>query len=159
MPDGGAEGVIVAQGGAFGGWSLYLKDGRPTYCYNLFGLAALQRRTATRRSRRARTRCAWSSPTTAAGSARAARSTLYVDGDAGRRGPRRGDRPDGLLGRRDLRHRLRHRARRSATTTRGESSLFTGTVDWVQIDIGEAAEDPDHLITPEERLSVAMARQ
>ena len=38
VPDGGAEGVIVAQGGAFGGWSLYLKDGRPAYCYNLFGL-------------------------------------------------------------------------------------------------------------------------
>ena len=31
-------GVLVAQGGAFGGWSLYLIDGRPTYCYNLFGI-------------------------------------------------------------------------------------------------------------------------
>ena len=30
---------------------------------------------------------------------------------------------------------------------------------WVQIDIDEAAEDLDHLITPEERLRVAMARQ
>ena len=38
MPDGGANGVIVAQGGAFGGWSLYLHEGRPAYCYNLFGL-------------------------------------------------------------------------------------------------------------------------
>jgi hypothetical protein len=38
VPDGGAEGVIVAQGGAFGGWSIYLKDGRPAYCYNQFGL-------------------------------------------------------------------------------------------------------------------------
>ena len=27
-----------AQGGAFGGWAFYLKDGRPAYCYNLFGL-------------------------------------------------------------------------------------------------------------------------
>ena len=26
------------QGGAFGGWSLYASDGRPAYCYNLFGL-------------------------------------------------------------------------------------------------------------------------
>ena len=41
----------------------------------------------------------------------------------------------------------------------GESSVFTGTVDWVQIDLGEDAEDADHLITPEERLRVAMARQ
>ena len=38
VPDGGATGVIVAQGGAFGGWSLYLHEGRPTYCYNLFGI-------------------------------------------------------------------------------------------------------------------------
>jgi arylsulfatase len=32
-------------------------------------------------------------------------------------------------------------------------------VNWVQIDIAEAAEDLDHLITPEERLRIAMARQ
>ena len=41
----------------------------------------------------------------------------------------------------------------------GESSVFTGTVNWVQIDLGEDAEDADHLIAPEERLRVAMARQ
>ena len=40
-----------------------------------------------------------------------------------------------------------------------ESSVFTGTVNWAQIDLGEDAEDADHLITPEERLRVAMARQ
>jgi arylsulfatase len=32
-------------------------------------------------------------------------------------------------------------------------------VNWVQIDIDEAAEDLDHLITPEERFRIAMARQ
>ncbi len=37
VPDGGASGVIVAQGGAFGGWSLYAKDGKLSYCYNCFG--------------------------------------------------------------------------------------------------------------------------
>ena len=36
---------------------------------------------------------------------------------------------------------------------------FSGTVNWVQIDIDENAEDLDHLITPEERYTVAMARQ
>ncbi|HWL64929.1 MAG TPA: arylsulfatase, partial [Actinomycetota bacterium] len=36
---------------------------------------------------------------------------------------------------------------------------FTGRIDWVQIDIDEAAEDVDHLISPEELLRVAMARQ
>ena len=38
-------------------------------------------------------------------------------------------------------------------------SEFTGTVRWVQIDLDAAAEDTDHLISPEERLRVAMARQ
>jgi arylsulfatase len=38
IPKGGANGVILAQGGRFGGWSLYLKDGKPTYCYNFVGM-------------------------------------------------------------------------------------------------------------------------
>jgi arylsulfatase len=38
IPQGGANGVILAQGGRFGGWSLYLKDGKPTYTYNWVGL-------------------------------------------------------------------------------------------------------------------------
>ena len=38
VPEGGAEGVIIAQGGSIGGWSLYLKDGKPRYCYNLLGI-------------------------------------------------------------------------------------------------------------------------
>ena len=42
VPDGGATGVIVAQGGAFGGWSLYLDEGVPTHCYNLLGLARVK---------------------------------------------------------------------------------------------------------------------
>jgi hypothetical protein len=34
----GAAGVIVAQGGSFGGWSLYTVDDHPRYCHNLLGL-------------------------------------------------------------------------------------------------------------------------
>ena len=56
------------------------------------------------------------------GLAKGGNVTLYVDGEQGRRGPRRGDRADGLLRRRDRRRRPRHRARRSATTTRREPS-------------------------------------
>jgi hypothetical protein len=33
-----ANGVIVAQGGRFGGWSLYVKDGKPMFMYNYLGL-------------------------------------------------------------------------------------------------------------------------
>ena len=38
IPKGGAKGVILAQAGRFGGWSLYLKDGKPSYTYNFLGL-------------------------------------------------------------------------------------------------------------------------
>ncbi len=38
IPAGGASGVILAQAGRFGGWSLYLKDGIPTYTYNFLGV-------------------------------------------------------------------------------------------------------------------------
>jgi arylsulfatase A-like enzyme len=37
IPKGGASGAILAQAGRFGGWSLYLKDGKPTYTYNWLG--------------------------------------------------------------------------------------------------------------------------
>jgi arylsulfatase len=40
-----------------------------------------------------------------------------------------------------------------------KDSAFNGRVRWVQIDIGEGAEDFDSRITPEERLRVAMIRQ
>ena len=33
-----ANGVIVAQGGRFGGWSLHVKDGKPVYTYNYVGI-------------------------------------------------------------------------------------------------------------------------
>jgi len=38
VPAGGANGTIIAQGGRFGGWSLYVKDGVPAYDYNFLGL-------------------------------------------------------------------------------------------------------------------------
>lgn len=38
IPPNGANGVILAQAGRFGGWSLYVKDGKPAYTYNFLGL-------------------------------------------------------------------------------------------------------------------------
>jgi len=38
VPQGGGNGTILAQGGRFGGWSLYVKDGVPAYDYNFLGL-------------------------------------------------------------------------------------------------------------------------
>ncbi|HWY53780.1 MAG TPA: arylsulfatase [Terriglobales bacterium] len=36
VPQGGADGVLVAEGGAAGGYTLYIKDGVPVYEYNYF---------------------------------------------------------------------------------------------------------------------------
>ena len=111
VPDGGAEGVIVAQGGEFAGWSLYVKDGKPKYCYNLFGLQRfyvegdreLPRGHAPGadgvRLRRRRPRQGWH------------RLPLRRRRE-GRGGARRRHRADGVLGGRDLRRRLRHRLAR-----------------------------------------------
>ena len=38
VPAGGASGAILAQGGRFGGWALYVKDGKPAYDYNFLGM-------------------------------------------------------------------------------------------------------------------------
>ena len=157
VPDMGAEGVILAQGGAFAGWSLYAKDGRPTYCYNLLGLqrfkieadAAIPPGT-----HQVRMEFAYD------GGGRQGRHsvTLYLDGD--KIGEGRVEATVPLIFSADETADVgRDTASPVSDDYDGESSVFTGTVNWVQIDLGEDAEDADHLITPEERLRVAMARQ
>jgi arylsulfatase len=36
--NGSDRGIILTQGGKFGGWALYMDDGKPAYTYNWFGL-------------------------------------------------------------------------------------------------------------------------
>jgi len=36
--EGNDRGIILSQGGKFGGWALYMDNGRPAYTYNWFGL-------------------------------------------------------------------------------------------------------------------------
>jgi arylsulfatase A-like enzyme len=38
VPEGGAEGMIVTIGGRFGGYGLFLQDGKPVFVYNLLDL-------------------------------------------------------------------------------------------------------------------------
>ena len=38
VPAGRAEGVIIAQGGRFGGWAVYAKDGKAKFVYNVLGI-------------------------------------------------------------------------------------------------------------------------
>ena len=38
VPEDGGNGAIIVQGGRFGGWALYVKDGIPAYDYNFIGM-------------------------------------------------------------------------------------------------------------------------
>jgi arylsulfatase len=156
-PEGGAEGVIVAQGGAFGGWVLYVRDGRLKYCHNFLGL---QRFTVEADkgipagTHQVRMELAYAGGGLGKGGA----VTLYLDGDQVAEGELAATVP--LIFSGDETTDLgQDTASPVAADYSGEESVFNGTVSWVQIDIDEAAEDLDHLISPEERLRVAMARQ
>ena len=42
IPDGGAEGVIVAEADHLGGFTLYVKDGKLTHTYSMMGVFVFQ---------------------------------------------------------------------------------------------------------------------
>ena len=157
IPDGGADGVIVAQGGAFGGWSLYLKDGRPTYAYNLLGVQHFDIASDTPvppGTHQVRMEFTYDG----GGLGKGGDVALYLDGTKTGEGRLDATVPLAFSGDEtcDLGSDTASPVSDQYTP---ESSRFTGTVEWVQIDIADAAEDLDHLITADERLKIAMARQ
>lgn len=158
VPDGGGSGTVISQGGRFGGWSVYLTPhGHPAYCYNLFGLErfkAIGEQPLEGGEQQIRVEFDYDGGGVGKGGA----VKLYVDGaevastrvdatvpamfsadettDVGT------DTATGVTD--DLDH---------------ETVKFTGEVNWVQIDLAEAAGDEDHRISPEEQYRIAMARQ
>jgi arylsulfatase len=157
VPAAGAEGVIVAQGGAFGGWALYAKSGKLRYCHNFIGLQRFTvegERELPAGTHQVRMEFAYDG----GGLAKGGGVTLYLDGNE--------------VGGGRVEATVPFMYSSDETTDLGQDtaspvsddytpreSVFTGSVNWVQIDIAEAAVDVDHLISPEERLHVAMARQ
>jgi arylsulfatase len=157
VPDSGAEGVIVAQGGAFGGWSLYLKNGRPAYCYNLFGLQRFKVHGETDVSpgeHQVRVEFAYDG----GGLGKGGTATLYLDGT--KVGDGRVDATVPMAFSADETTDVGSDSGTPVSDDLGpRESRFTGRVRWVEIALGDDAQDADHLITAEERLSIAMARQ
>ena len=157
VPDGGAEGVIVAQGGAFAGWSLYARNGKPKYAYNLFGVQHFHIESETEippGTHQVRMEFDYDGGGLGKGGAVA----LYIDGTKTGEGRVEGTVPMIYSADETCDIGSDTASAVSADYT-PEGSHFTGTVEWVQIDIAEAAEDLDHLITPEERLKIAMTKQ
>jgi arylsulfatase A-like enzyme len=157
VPGDGAHGVIIAQGGAFGGWSLYAKDGTPVYCYNLFGLQRFKvagDRPIPPGEHQVRMEFAYDG----GGLAKGGTATLYLDGTEIGQG--RVDATEPMIFSGDETTDLGSDTATPVSDDYGpRDNRFTGRVRWVQLDIDKAAEDVDHLITPEERLRIAMARQ
>jgi arylsulfatase A-like enzyme len=157
VPDAGASGVIIAQGGAFGGWSLYAKEGKPKYCYNFAGLRRFYVEGDTAipaGEHQVRMEFAYDG----GGLAKGGTVTLYLDGKEVGEGRVEATVP--MVFSADETCDVGSESGTPVSDdydTRGNE--FSGRIGWVQIDLGEDAEDADHLISPQERLQIAMARQ
>jgi arylsulfatase len=156
VPDGGADGVIISQGGAFGGWCLYATDGgRPAYCYNLFGLQRFKvygDQPIPAGEHQVRTEFAYDG----SGLAKGGTVTLYVDG--AKVGEGRVDATEPMAFSADETTDVGSDTATPVSDDYGaKTSAFTGRIHWVQIDLD--IDDHDHLISPEDRLKIAMARQ
>jgi arylsulfatase len=155
VPDSGADGVIIAQGGGFAGWSLYAKDGKLKYCYNLFGVRlfyADSNKPILAGQRQVRMEFTYDG----GGLAKGGNASLYLDGE------KVGE------GRVEMTVPMLFSADETLDVGRGTGSSvspdydprnneFSGEVNWVQIDL--AQDDHGHMISPEDRFKLAMARQ
>ena len=157
VAEGGARGVIIAQGGAFGGMSLYVKDGKPAFCYNLFGLQRFNvygEDAISAGEHQVRVEFDYDG----GGLGKGGNVSLYLDGE--KVGEGRVDATVPMLFSADETSDLGSDSGTPVTDDLATDELeFTGRVQWVEIDLGEDAQDADHLITPEERYRIAMARQ
>jgi arylsulfatase A-like enzyme len=157
VPADGAEGVIIAQGGQFGGWSLYAKDGRAKFHYNVLGIKSFDVE-ATEAVPTGTTQVRMEFEYDGGGMGEGGNVTLYYDGK--KVGSGRVDQTQGFIFSADETTDVGYE---SGTTVSPDytahTSRFSGKIDWVRIDLGDDAKDADHYVDPDERFRVAMARQ
>ncbi len=155
VPESGAEGVIIAQGGRFGGWTLYAKDNRLKFAYNVLGIrefAVAASEPLPVGEHQVRMEFSYDG----GGLARGGDVTLYHDGTPAGKG--RVEQTQPMIFSADETTDV---GRETGTPVTADyttaDSRFTGRVRWVQIDLG--SDDHDHFIDPDERVRVAMSRQ
>jgi arylsulfatase A-like enzyme len=148
-------GVIIAQGGRFGGWSLFVKDGFVRFVYNVLGIqefATVADSAVSPGKHQVRMEFAYDG----GGLGKGGNVTLYSDGVAV--GTGRVAATQAMVFSADETTDVGYESGTSVSADyTGSTSRFTGRINWVQIDLGD--DDHDHLIDPEERLRIAMARQ
>jgi arylsulfatase len=155
VPEGGANGVIIAQGGSFAGWSFYLHDGHPKYCHNLAGLMRFYVEGDTpvpAGTHQVRMEFAYDG----GGLAKGGTASIYVDGEKVGDGRINATVPMIYSGDETCDVGCDTGTPVSEDYT-GTTSRFTGTVNWVELEIGN--DSHDHLISAEELMRVATAIQ
>ncbi len=157
IPAKGAEGVIIAQGGRFGGWSLYAKDGKAKFVYNVLGIQEFPIE-ATQSIPAGKHQVRMEFAYDGGGLGKGGNVTLYYDGKnvgAGRVGA-----TQAMIFSADETTDVGYESGTPVSSdysTENGNSKFNGRINWVQLDLG--SDDHDHLIDPEERLKIVMARQ
>jgi arylsulfatase len=157
VPSSGAKGVIVAQGGSMGGWTLYAHEGKLKYWYSFLGMlhfevaATTPLPTGTYQVRMEFTY-------DGGGIGKGASVALFVDGK--KVGEGRIGRTHALFFSMDETLEVGCDVGEPVSEDYGpKNNSFSGKVNWVQIDIDSAAKDEDHTVGAEERFQLAMARQ
>ena len=157
VPASGAEGVIVAQGGNIGGWSLYAKAGKLKYCYNLLGIDYFYVESEGKipaGDHQVRMEFAYAG----GGLGKGGTATLYVDGK--KVGAGKVAATAAMIFSADDGCDVGVDTAAPVSPDYGpRGNEFNGRVKGVQIAIADAAENLDHLVTPEDALRIAMARQ
>ena len=155
VPDAGAKGVIVALGGSVGGWSLYAHGGKLKHCYNFFGIE----RYFTESSQplaAGKYQVRMEFKYDGGGLAKGGTVSLFIDGK--KDGEGRVERSVPMVFSADETCDVGKETGSPVSPDYGpEGNRFSGKVNWVQIDLEK--DDHDHLITGDERLRLAMARQ
>jgi len=136
VPETGANGTIIAQGGRFGGWSLYVKDGVPAYDYNFLGM---QRFTIAGKAKLkpSKTTIKFDFDYDGGGLAKGGLGTLYVDGEKVAEG--RIDHTQPMIFSADETADVGIDLATPVVETIGSErkSKFTGKIDKVTIEVGE----------------------
>jgi arylsulfatase A-like enzyme len=158
VPDGkAAEGVIIAQGGNIGGWSLYAKGGRLKYCYNLLGIRYVyveSGKPLDNGEHQVRMEFAYDG----GGPGKGGTATLYVDGK--KVGDGRVEATAAAVFSADDGCDVGRDTGSPVSEDYGpRGNAFNGLIKGVQVAIAEDAKAADHLVTPEQAMAVAMARQ
>ncbi|MGP8166127.1 MAG: sulfatase-like hydrolase/transferase [Steroidobacteraceae bacterium] len=157
VPATGAEGVIVAQGGNIGGWSLYAKGGKLKFCYNLLGIQqfyAVSAGALPPGEHQVRMEFAYDG----GGLGKGGTASLFVDGK--KVGEGRIAATAAMVFSADDGCDVGVDTGSPVSPDYGSrGNEFSGRVKGVQLAIAEAAVSADHLVSPEEAVRIAMARQ